>query len=151
MGVRVGIDLVAVASIEDILSGPLSSRYLDRVFTLGELADCNDAGSLRPERLAARFAVKEAVVKVLPGSTILLGRSIALGKDTEGRETVVLTGPAAVLAAGARIEGLRVSTSCRGGYVAAIVVAEISEQGAGDQDSHLATQGGSIPGPEPAV
>lgn len=59
-----GIDLVEVARIERMLSDH-GDRFLERVFTLHERGDCDTTPSRRAERLAARFAVKEAALKAL--------------------------------------------------------------------------------------
>ncbi|WP_286929337.1 MULTISPECIES: holo-ACP synthase [Aeromicrobium] len=61
-GVACGVDIVSVARIRAAVerSGP---RFLQKYWTEDELAYC--AG--RPERLAARWAAKEAVMKVLEG------------------------------------------------------------------------------------
>lgn len=57
---RCGIDMIeherVAAGIER-----LGERFLNRFFTAGERADCEDA----PHRLAARLAGKEAVAKAL--------------------------------------------------------------------------------------
>ncbi|MBI3214155.1 MAG: holo-ACP synthase [Mycobacterium sp.] len=58
---RVGCDVVALEEIENSLA-QFGDRYLNRVFTAAELADC--AGPKSLQRLAARFAAKEAVIKV---------------------------------------------------------------------------------------
>ena len=58
-GIRVGCDVVAVNEVAESVA-TFGDRYLHRVFTPAELDDC--AGST--ERLAARFAAKEAVIKV---------------------------------------------------------------------------------------
>jgi holo-[acyl-carrier protein] synthase len=58
--VRVGIDLVSVPRIAESIA-TFGERFLRRVFTPGELAYA--AGSA--EKLAARFAAKEAVKKAL--------------------------------------------------------------------------------------
>ncbi|EFV14046.1 holo-ACP synthase [Segniliparus rugosus] len=60
MTVWMGVDLVAVEEVETAVA-VFGARYLNRVFTEGELEQC--AGDAR--RLAARFAAKEAVVKAL--------------------------------------------------------------------------------------
>ena len=60
MPLRVGIDTVEVAAIEAALAAH-GERYLRRVYTSREVADCNGD----PERLAARFAAKEATFKAL--------------------------------------------------------------------------------------
>lgn len=58
----VGCDLVDVADIEESIDR-FGDRYLTRVFTDAELAHC--AGPARAQRLAARFAAKESVIKTL--------------------------------------------------------------------------------------
>ena len=62
MTVIVGCDLVDVADIEESIDR-FGDRYLTRVFTDAELAHC--AGPTRSQRLAARFAAKESVIKTL--------------------------------------------------------------------------------------
>lgn len=59
-GVRVGCDVVAIDEVADSLS-TFGGRYLQKVFTDSEVADCQ--GRNRVQRLAARFAAKEAVIK----------------------------------------------------------------------------------------
>jgi holo-[acyl-carrier protein] synthase len=58
--VRVGCDIVAIDDIRDSLA-KFGQRYLDKVFTANEIEDCS--GFDRLQRLAARFAAKEAVIK----------------------------------------------------------------------------------------
>jgi holo-[acyl-carrier protein] synthase len=57
---RVGTDLVTVADVAQSISS-FGSRYLTRIYTSLEL---RQAGG-RPESIAARFAGKEAVIKLL--------------------------------------------------------------------------------------
>ena len=64
MPIRVGIDLTSVTGVQDSISTH-AERYLERVYTDGELAECQTPAGLDVERLAARFAVKEAAMKVL--------------------------------------------------------------------------------------
>lgn len=61
-----GIDLVDIARIERLLADH-GQRFLDRCFTAREAAHAHSgrAQRLRVERLAGRFAVKEAVLKAL--------------------------------------------------------------------------------------
>ena len=64
MIVGVGIDLVATARIEKLL-GKYPERFAEKVFTPAERAYC--AGKLRAaEHYGARFAAKEACVKLFP-------------------------------------------------------------------------------------
>jgi holo-[acyl-carrier protein] synthase len=58
--VRVGCDVVAIEDIQDSLA-TFGDRYLRKVFTASEINDCQ--GLNQVERLAARFAAKEAVIK----------------------------------------------------------------------------------------
>ena len=60
----VGIDLVRVSRVAESLA-QFGERFLQRVFTDGEVAYARSAPSLMAERLAARFAAKEAAVKAL--------------------------------------------------------------------------------------
>lgn len=60
--VRSGCDVVAVSEVADSLA-TFGDRYLNRVFTAAEIETC--AGGNSVERLAARFAAKEAVIKAL--------------------------------------------------------------------------------------
>ncbi len=57
---RVGCDVVAVEDIQESLE-KFGDRYLKKVFTDREISDCR--GHNRVQRLAARFAAKEAVIK----------------------------------------------------------------------------------------
>ena len=61
---RVGTDVVAVHQVADSVArfGP---RYLQRVYTDHELDSCAGSPTFRAARLAARFAAKEATIKVL--------------------------------------------------------------------------------------
>ena len=59
--VRAGCDVVAIEDVEDSLAA-FGDRYLRKVFTASEINDCRGRNQVR--RLAARFAAKEAVIKV---------------------------------------------------------------------------------------
>lgn len=58
--VRVGCDVVAISEVEHSVS-LFGDRYLRKLFSAGELEACT--GTDRIQRLAARFAAKEAVIK----------------------------------------------------------------------------------------
>ncbi len=60
MKLETGVDLVEIARIERAVAR-LGERFLNRVFTSAELVYCRG----RVAQLAARFAAKEAVGKVL--------------------------------------------------------------------------------------
>jgi holo-[acyl-carrier protein] synthase len=126
MGIRVGIDLAAVAAVADSLAGAHSEHYLERVYTKREVEDCrNQAGEIEPARLAARFAAKEAAIKALPGG----GEGIALtaievrGDPVTGEVSLELSGRAAEVAAEAGIGELALSLTHEPDYAAAAVIA----------------------------
>lgn len=95
-----GIDLVETARIDALLDRH-GERFLDRVFTKSERAAAGD-GPTRAERLAARFAAKEAVAKAL-------GTGIAEGVHWTDIEVVMKPGgqPSIRLQAGAAREAER--------------------------------------------
>src|SRR5205085_3129716 len=117
---RVGIDLVQVSRIADSLDR-FGARFTDRLFTAAELAYANAAPELTCERLAARFAAKEAAKKAL-GLTDGIGwRDIEVARARSGACELVLHGPAA---AGAGPCTLALSLSHEGDYATAVVIAD---------------------------
>lgn len=118
--IRTGTDLAAVADVVAGISAH-GERYLDRLFTVRERTDAGDD----PERLAARFAGKEAVVKLLrpaPDQAIPL-REVAIVLDDHGAPTVELTGAAAALAEAIGCGAIAVSLAHERGLAVATAVA----------------------------
>lgn len=124
MAVRVGIDLVAVDGVRESLDAR-AERYLSRVYTEREVADCTGPHGLQPERLAARFAAKEATRKVLRSGEGFAWTSIELLREPSGWPRLELSGRAAELAEAAGIAGLEVSLTHEAGFASAVVIAEI--------------------------
>jgi holo-[acyl-carrier protein] synthase len=125
VSIRVGLDLVAVQSVEDALRASHRDRYLERVYTEREVLDCQTAIGLDAERLAARFAAKEATLKVLPLADEGISlRAIEVLREPSGRVRIELTGRAAAVAAEAGVIDLALSLTHEGGFAAAVVVAE---------------------------
>jgi holo-[acyl-carrier protein] synthase len=124
MPVRVGIDLVSVASIEESIKAH-ADHYLKRVYTATELDDCRVDGSVDAERLAGRFAAKEATMKTLrpPDDEAVPWSSIEVRREASGWVEVALSGPAAELAERAGIADMAVSLTHERGFAAAVVVA----------------------------
>jgi holo-[acyl-carrier protein] synthase len=118
---RVGTDLVHVREIE-AAAARFGDRYLQRLYTDHELTTC--AGE--PARLAARFAAKEATIKVLrPVDARPDWRAIEVHRHPSGACDLVLTGTAAEQAAAAGITGLAVSLAHEGDVATAVVVATV--------------------------
>jgi holo-[acyl-carrier protein] synthase len=124
MGIRVGLDLVAVEDVAATLRGSHREHYLERVYTEREVADCRGpSGRIEPERLAARFAAKEATIKALPGAgeEVRL-TTIEVRSEPSGEVSLELSGRAAELAREAGISELAISLTHEGGFAAATVV-----------------------------
>ncbi len=123
--IRVGIDVVAVAEVAESLTVQ-GERYLGRVFTPHELACCRSGleDGYAPEALAARFAAKEAVVKVLrPSGARPEWRSIEVRRGDGRWCQIVLTGRAAELAEEAGLGEIAVSLSHEPTVAAAVAAA----------------------------
>jgi holo-[acyl-carrier protein] synthase len=127
MRVKIGIDLVAVASVEESARRH-AGHYLDRVYTAHELDDCTAPGAgPDPARLAARFAAKEATLKVLADrDDAIPWRAIGVRRDAHGVPSLELTGAAASKAREQGIEDLALSMTHEGPFAAAVVVATLT-------------------------
>jgi holo-[acyl-carrier protein] synthase len=125
VNLRFGLDLVPVAVVADSIAVQ-GDRYLDRIYTAAELADSTGPRGTDPARLAERFAVKEATLKVLSRPDEGLDfRSIESLCDGVAGLRVVLHGRAAELAVADGIEHLRVSVTRDDRLAAAVVAAEL--------------------------
>lgn len=126
---RVGIDLVSVQSVRASIREH-GQRYLRRVYTERELRDCGASGEtvsehVTAERLAARFAAKEAAKKVLrPSGEALPWDEIEVVRDPAGWVELVLSGRAAELARSQGLRGFALSIAHEGQFATAVVVAE---------------------------
>ena len=115
----VGLDAVKVSRIEEA-TRRWGERFLRRVFTEGELL----VAGRRGERLASRFAAKEAFLKAL-------GKGIFSGISLKEIEVVSLPSGAPALRLHGRakeategIKGVHLSLSHEGGYSFAMVILE---------------------------
>lgn len=124
MALRVGIDLVSVSAVAESLTGAHREHYLERIYTEREVSECSGpSGRVEPERLAARFAAKEATIKALPGA----GEEVRLTQievvqDESGSTSLELTGRAAELFGDSGGTEIAVSLTHEGGFAAATVV-----------------------------
>jgi holo-[acyl-carrier protein] synthase len=126
---RVGVDLVVVADVARSV-WRFGNRYIDRIFTPHEIMCCRTTDRAQGpstgysvESLAARFAAKEATVKVLrPEGPRPDWRSIEVHRDRGGWCEIRLRGRAARLAVDAGIAELAVSLTHESTMAAAVVV-----------------------------
>jgi holo-[acyl-carrier protein] synthase len=128
LALKVGVDLVSVAAVADSVRVH-AERYLRRVYTSRELCDCvTSSGAPDVRRLAARFAAKEAILKVLrEGDEAIPWHEIGVRSDRFGRPSVELAGGAAALARRRGIDALDVSLTHEGQFAAAVAVAQMRE------------------------
>ncbi len=117
-----GIDAIEPARIAAVLARH-GERFLGRVFTPAERALCRE----RVNSLAARFAAKEAVAKVLgTGLGTIAWREIEVLANERGRPVLVLHGAAAARAAHLGLRHWSVSLTHLTGLALAMVVASAS-------------------------
>jgi holo-[acyl-carrier protein] synthase len=125
MAARVGIDLISVEDIQNSLAAH-GQRYLSRVFTPVEVAQCTVGADPSPRRLAGCFAAKEAVAKLLQAGRGPLGwHEIEVRRESAGQSSVGLRGNAQRLADRAGIAHVAVSISHRRESAAAVALADV--------------------------
>jgi holo-[acyl-carrier protein] synthase len=124
--VGVGIDVVDVARFR--LALERRPKIVERLFTEGERRDAR----ARPERLAARFAAKEAVMKTMKvGVGSAPWRSIEVTLDDAGAPSVLLHAPARELANSLGLTTLHLSMTHTEQTAAAFVIGTAAEESRG--------------------
>jgi holo-[acyl-carrier protein] synthase len=120
MILSLGIDVVEIQSLDrDIAVG--GRRFLERVFTNRELETCRE----RRDQLAARFAAKEAVAKVLgTGIRGVDWRDIEILPTKAASNRVILHGPALTVAQEHHMTAIKLSISCTASIAIAVAVAQ---------------------------
>ena len=122
---RCGIDIVEIARVERLLRGTPHEDLL-RIFSREELCEVG-AGRGRTARLAARFAAKEACLKLFPRETALglIGpEDFVLTRDGYGAPHVVCSPKALALIARHRLKAIAVSLAHDKTSASAVAVAE---------------------------
>lgn len=121
-GLHVGCDVHPVSSVAESIE-VFGDQYLRRVFTVLEREQC--AGAMFVERLAARYAAKEAVLKALrvPADVAIPWSAIEIVSNRDGAPSVRLTGPAAAFAVVRGTSHVEISMSHDAGVALAFAVA----------------------------
>jgi len=120
MTLRSGVDLVEVSRIAHSLEVH-GERFLQRIYTPEELADC--AG--QPASLAVRFAAKEAASKALgTGIGTVSWKEIEVRRGPNREPQLVLHGAALDLAQRLNLTEWSLSLSHTGSLAIAFVVAQ---------------------------
>ncbi len=122
MIVGLGIDVCPVERIAGIFERH-GDAFARRVFTDVERAHAGD-GVVRDERLAARWAAKEAAIKALAAPTGLKWHDLAVVNDEAGAPSLVLSGAAGEHARKLGVRRILLSLSHAGGIAVAVVVLE---------------------------
>jgi holo-[acyl-carrier protein] synthase len=119
---RTGCDLQRIDDVTDAIRD-FGDRYLDRVYTAAEqeAGRVGGAASLAGF-LAARFAAKEAVLKLIGTADGVDPREVEITHQ-DGRPVVRLSGRAATLAEEAGLGPIDVSLSHSGDHALAVAVA----------------------------
>jgi holo-[acyl-carrier protein] synthase len=116
----VGIDIIEIDRIADVVARH-GQRFLERVYTMDEIAHCRG----RVPELAARFAAKEAVMKALGTGVRGVGwKDIEVLPNRRGKPLVFLYGRGAKRAEAIELRGLEISLTHSKLYAIASVVGE---------------------------
>lgn len=89
----IGIDIIEVDRIEQMII-EYNNSFLNRIFTINEIAYCEKSYAHKYEKYAARFAAKEAVFKSLnvKDVTNVKWTDIEIFNEDTGRPLVKLSG-----------------------------------------------------------
>ena len=119
MTLSCGVDLIEVDRVAAVVAR-WGDRFLNRIYTPGEVAYCRG----RVPELAVRFAAKEATSKALgTGIVGISWREMEVVPDSRGKPTMVLHGKAAARAAAIGLHRFEVSLSHSREMAIAMVVA----------------------------
>lgn len=131
MRIRVGLDLVEVSRVRASMQH-FGQRFLRRLFSDDEVRYAMSGNDACAERLAARFAAKEAAIKAFALAEVGVSwRDIEVCKQGDGSCQLVLRGRAAAQAAQMGVSSIALSLSHDGGYAGAVVTA-LCDGAAGD-------------------
>jgi len=120
---RVGVDVVLISRISESLR-KFGHRFVQRIFSDREAAYAMQSAALAAERLAARFAAKEAAIKAFGWSESSIDwRDIEVVRSDSGACHLELHGHAAQLLAAAGHKQVALSLSHDGDYAVAVVTA----------------------------
>ena len=125
MVLGLGTDLIEIERVQASIDR-FGDRFLERLFTPGEIAFCLRKKRHAAESFAARFAAKEAGAKAL-GTGISRGvgwKEIEVRREPGERPTLHLSGRAAERAAAMGVRRLQLSLTHSKTVALAVVVAE---------------------------
>lgn len=124
MVLGLGTDLIETRRVQESIDR-FGERFLQRIFTAGEIAYCTRKKNAA-ESFAARFAAKEAGAKAL-GTGISRGvswKEFDVRREVSGRPTLHLSGRAAELAQAMGVRKIQLSLTHSRELAMAVVVLE---------------------------
>jgi holo-[acyl-carrier protein] synthase len=124
MVLGLGTDLIETRRVQESIDR-FGERFLERIFTEGEIAYCLRKKNAA-ESFAARFAAKEAGAKAL-GTGISRGvswRELEVKREASGRPTLHLAGRAAELAEAMGVRRVQLSLTHSRDLAMAVVLVE---------------------------
>jgi holo-[acyl-carrier protein] synthase len=115
-----GVDIIEISRVHRVLEN-YRDRFLQRVFTPGEIAYCQG----RAPNLAARFAAKEATMKALGTGVRGVGwKEIEVVRQPSGAPSIQLYGRAEARAQWLGVTEIALSISHSQEYAVAFVVTQ---------------------------
>ena len=115
-----GVDIIEISRVRHVLER-YGQRFLDRVYTIGEIAYCGG----RAPNLAARFAAKEATMKALGTGVRGVGwKDIEVVRHESGAPAVLLHGRGKRRAQLLHVRDISLSISHSQEYAVAFVVVQ---------------------------
>jgi holo-[acyl-carrier protein] synthase len=124
MVLGLGTDVIETRRVQESIDR-FGERFLERIFTGGEIAYCRRKKN-SAESFAARFAAKEAGAKAL-GTGISRGvswKEFEVKREASGRPTLHLTGRAAEIAGMMGIQRIQLSLTHSRDMAMAVVLVE---------------------------
>jgi len=123
---RVGMDVVDIRRISESIDR-FGSRFFQRLFSESEISYALNGEGQAAQRLAARFAAKEAAIKAFNlGEVGINWRDIEVQKLPHGACRLALHGKAASQAERLHVCEIALSLSHDGDYAAAVVAALVA-------------------------
>ncbi|HET7794720.1 MAG TPA: holo-ACP synthase [Rhizobacter sp.] len=120
---RTGLDVVEIRRVSESMDR-FGERFMKRLFSDAEIAYALAGAGQAAERLAARFAAKEAAIKAFDlGETGIDWRDIEVRKLPSGACELALHGRAAERVGQLGVRDIALSLSHDGAYAAAVVTA----------------------------
>jgi holo-[acyl-carrier protein] synthase len=129
---RVGMDVVDIRRVSESIER-FGDRFVQRLFSEGELAYALNGEGQAAQRLAARFAAKEAAIKAFNLTEVGVNwRDIEVQKQPDGACRLALHGRAASQAERLGVCEIALSMSHDGDYAAAVVTALVAPASSAD-------------------